>query len=79
MEKENMSDTDERSCEPRGDERGSICPIPDDDPVGFAILGLFLFPVVVFGMAAVAAFGGFVLAHAYHTAVWLLQLIAGKP
>jgi hypothetical protein len=73
-----MNDTDERSCASRGCERLRICPVPDDDPVGFFIVGLFLFPVVVFGMATVAAFCGFVLAHAYHAAVWLMRLIAGN-
>ena len=73
-----MKDEAEQSIPSRGYERGRICPVTDDDPVGFAILGLFLFPVVVFGMATVAAFSGFVLAHAYHGACWLLQLIAGN-
>lgn len=56
-----------------------ICPVPDDDPVGFFILGLFLFPVMLFGMLAVVVFGAFIFAHVYHNAVWLLQVLTGKP
>ena len=73
-----MNDTDERSCASRGYERLRVCPIPDDDPVGFAILGLFLFPVAVFGMAIVLVFLGCVFAHAFHGAIWLVRLIAGN-
>ena len=73
-----MNDTNERSCASRGYERGRICPVPDDDPVGFAILGLFLFPFAVCGMAIVLVLLGCVLAHAFHGAIWLVRLIAGN-
>ena len=65
-----MSDTNERL---------RICPVPDDEPVGFFIVGLFLFPVMLFGMVAVVCVGALALGIAYSHAVWLLQLIAGKP
>jgi|LakMenE18May11ns_1017448.scaffolds.fasta_scaffold8921248_2 hypothetical protein len=73
-----MTSEIEQSIPSRGYERLRVCPIPDDDPVGFAVLGLFLFPVAVFGMATAAAFCGFVLAHAFHGAIWLVRLIAGN-
>jgi len=73
-----MTDKAEQSIPSRGYERGRICPIPDDDPVGFAILGLFLFPFAVFGMAIVLVFLGCVLAHAFHGAIWLVRFIAGN-
>ena len=73
-----MNSNDEQSIRSRGYERGRICSVPDDDPVGFAILGLFLFPFAVFGMAIVLVFLGCVLAHAFHGALWLVRLIAGN-
>jgi hypothetical protein len=73
-----MTRNDEQSDPSRGYERGRICSVPDDDPVGFAILGLFLFPFAVFGMAVVLTLLGCVLAHAFHGAIWLVRLIAGN-
>jgi len=73
-----MTDEAEQSIPSRGYERGRICSVPDDDPVGFAILGLFLFPFLVFGMAIVLVFLGCVFAHAFHGAIWLVRLIAGN-
>jgi hypothetical protein len=45
-----MSDTDERSCAARGYELARIRTVPDDDPIGFFIVGLFLLPVMIFGL-----------------------------
>ena len=73
-----MGDDIERSVASAGYERGRICPIPDDDPVGFFILGLFLFPVMIFGMLAVVCVGALAVGIAYSQACWLLQLIAGN-
>jgi hypothetical protein len=73
-----MDDTNERPVASRGYERGCICSVPDDDPVGFAILGLVLFPFSVFGMAIVLVSLGCVFAHAFHGAIWLVRLIAGN-
>ena len=72
-----MTDANEQSIPSRGYERGRICPVPDDDPVGLAILGLFLFPFLVFGMAIALVSLGCVFAHALHGAIWLVRLIAG--
>jgi hypothetical protein len=73
-----MNDNAEQSIPSRGYERGRICSVPDDDPVGFAILGLFLFPFSVFGMAIVLVCLGCVFAHAFHGAIWLVRFIAGN-
>ena len=74
-----MNDEAEQSIPSRGYERGRICSLPDDDPVGFFIAGLFLFPVMLFGMLAVVCVGALAVGIAYSQACWLLQLIAGKP
>jgi hypothetical protein len=74
-----MTDENEQSIPSRGYERGRICPVTDDDPVGFFIVGLFLLPVMLFGMLAVVCVGALAVGVAYSQACWLLQLIAGKP